>query len=1427
MPQNLDYELYFNISFYGLMGLGFVIGYFRGLKKTLYALIVSFLFYVLFFFTIELVINELWVLPIPFAIEYLTSMAPELSGVKTIGEAVFVIVEKYAGAQLGETITNDVFVSVITGLSQFVLKLVYTIFYFTLGQAVFKFIFYIFRIIFFPNQVLQPVFLEDIQKPKKGNKDKKGKKIKKRKMNRKQIRLMEIQEKKDKKVMKKKIRKMNRKEKKAYYKQDKINKIKMKKLEKKRKRQIKKPFYGALAGTAKGAFSAYIGIILLGGMLSITESFMILLPEVTANEDENNQFVVSLSTNVQPIPIKTEMATSLFEVPTDVKSIIEDTREMIDAYNENSFIKSTSKMVIQNDDYRGEVPLNLYLFDSIFSLELFDETILFRNELAVLAETANIFINSEYAATNNLSDIQGEDISSLFTYLSESKMVTSILPLAIELSSNYFETPIGITTEELYAIDWESELQTLGAVAAVGFELLNTAGILEGNVDLQTITIDGSEVSKLFDSLADSELASLGAYIALEPFLENQGGTISAIITVPEDLDWSVEFSAFGEVAEAILNTGITVGSLANADPSILISALSDMDFTVLLHSSIVSNALKNIFDGTAGIEGLDLIVVPEGIVWFDEYDVDGNLIFTGELRNILLAVNEIASVADGFDFDNLSFGVISDLDDITIDTIFNSEVLVASISEFVLDMDLGNTPLIIPDSVLDENRYLLSSELKAVAKSALVLVSDLACDEGNTACESTGFDISKAFSLSDTSIDILTTSEILSATIGNLIIDSAGGILTIPNSALTPILINTVEQGVVSKTEIKNVFHAVNILGFNDLNNMTFDISILQSLGLESDSTILDTAKSDQLFDSVIVHATLSKMLFDQTEGVSSILAVPYFNIDGEVVREYDVIDEMEYLSTSELEDILQALLMLDITDFNDVAALDLTVVIEESEVLLNSAILHATISKQIFDLGSEIVYVPYFDSEGGDVRVEVGNILVLSNTEYIVKPEIISILDSLEILGITDINTFSGSVDLSVITAEEGNIDVMLGSAIIHATISKQLIDLDTNGTIDLPHYKQDSLTEIRLTVGSGLEETEYVLKSELEAIVDAMEVLGITDIESFNGTIGLELLNIGDNAETVLASSLIQATLSTKMLNDTGGELVVPDVNVNSLAAIRLVQADIVYIDLVEMNAILSALEELVLTNFTTLDFSPAVVFSVDFDILLTSASMQATISSNILPNAFDENAGAGITTLIVPNYFREDITVDLFTEEQIELVELKALLEAIKTLGVGDFSGGMDASIISGLTDSDLDILLDSGSIHTTIDNMIRGNTNINAQIPELAKTDTVYKDDLVTKTEIKAFIKAIQTAFLGSSFTNVSFNLGAIIGLTPGEREVVADSMIIRNIITPDLETLASNPIDPYTLTAADYENNDIGTFFTKQALLNIVAYYND
>jgi len=169
----------------------------------------------------------------------------------------------------------------------------------------------------------------------------------------------------------------------------------------------------------------------------------------------------------------------------------------------------------------------------------------------------------------------------------------------------------------------------------------------------------------------------------------------------------------------------------------------------------------------------------------------------------------------------------------------------------------------------------------------------------------------------------------------------------------------------------------------------------------------------------------------------------------------------------------------------------------------------------------------------------------------------------------------------------------------------------------------------------------------------------------------------------------------------------------------------------------------------------------------------------------------------------------------------------LLTSLSSLNITDFGGAMDASVMTDMTDAELDVLLASASMHITIDNMLKGNTNISTSIPDLALVTAYTITDVVSKDEIKAFIIASNTLSSSSDFTNVTFNVTAITSLSASDRDVVLDSMIVRNLLTDQLETTmtADDPFDLYWPADTLYMNNDNTTFLTEAGINDVLTHY--
>ncbi len=1424
MSTNLNFDLYFNITFAAIIGFGALLGLIRGLRKSIYDLIVTLIFYALFFASVDVIATELWDAPLSFMFQNLGGLIPGIETASTFGDALVIVLNQYLGDMLGLAATNEELLIFLNGLGILLLKIIYAILYFTIFAVIYRFIFFIIRILFFGKTEAEENYRlarKQVKKMKLTNRYlKKLKKQEKRefkKLSRKQRkeRLKAIKKISHKRTQRKEFKKLKKETKNEFKQMSRKEKRSLSKLELRRYKFVLKHGYcftedqlvkflekpskhrlaGAVVGAAKGAVVAYISLIMFGGLVNIIDNFsQAVTPDTTVTKEVEQIFLSN--TIVDDQNFQQLATTSPFALPTQIESQVDMLLDMSTAFNNNVFVQTANVIKYSSADYNEPIPMYLYLFDEVLSFPYKGADIEIRKEIVAFSQTAEVLFNSEYMNSNDLSDIKSEEIIALFDSLSQSELVTQMIPLAIEVASEKMGVDLQLDKEELYQINWQAELETIGSVAAIGFDLINTAGLTNPNADLTQVTLDGTEVKNLFDSLSDSKLATLGAYVAVEPLLEKAGTDLQAIITVPDGIDWSSEFESFGLVAEAVLDTGVTLDELSLGDPMTLLTTVSDVDLTVLLQSEIVSQAMINILSGEAGLSGLDMIVIPDGIQWRDL--VSGDELVRGELYNILNAINALTNVASDLDLSNIDISLIAEFDVETIDTLFDSEVLVATISNFVTsELDFGDTAVLVPDNVFDSNGYITKEEMKAIAKSANVLVTSLPCAEGDTVCEEIGFDLDGAFTLSTESIDTLITSDVIAATLGNLIVDSAGEVLTIPLSAQTEITIDSVPTQVISKTEISSLFAAVSVLEFDNLDNITFDVGILNRLALDNDPTELDGAKSAKLFSSKILHATISDMLIDLEE-IDDILLVPTFDeTQTMLIRQYDETDQIEYINTVELDNVLQALISLNITDFNNIDALSIDEIINHSTEILASSILQATISKQVLDLGSDIVTVPYTDQDGNLVRVTVGLAQNGTETEYIKNSEIEAILDALTVLNVTDIQTFSGDVDVAQITSEPNNITRLLASATIHATVSKQILDLTIPPTVGedpaliVPYYKADGTTQIRITTGPVDFETEYIEKNEIEAMMDVLDLLNITtNLDQFDGSVDLSTV-LGDatNYDILLSSATIHATITKQLLDlETSGSIVVPYTSVDNTTIRYTVGneaegTDSIYILGDEVKAMLDVLDLLgIADNLDTFDgninLGSVLGDSTNYDILLSSATIHATISDQL----FDLDTSG---SLVVPYFEDDDTTLVRVTVGDplqntdvtyVSEVELRKLLDALDVLGLATNLDSFDGQVdIASATQQpgNTAILLNSSIIQATI----------SKQLIDLDTTGDVvlpfFYEDNTTKVRIT----------VGNSLdsTNTEY-------VTVNELQALIDAMNVLDI-TGDISTFNANNVD--------------------------------
>ncbi|TVP95214.1 MAG: hypothetical protein EA374_04630, partial [Acholeplasmatales bacterium] len=865
--------------------------------------------------------------------------------------------------------------------------------------------------------------------------------------------------------------------------------------------KLRRRRFGALFGVLNAGLTIYALIIILGGFMSIAESVESL------NADTASLRSNALNVQDEWVPLSDPLVD--LDAFADIFELVDN---VTDGFNRTVFVRIAGIFRVADPDSDQRIAIHLRLFDRVFSFKYRDENISVRKELAILADAAGIFLNSKFIETQDIADIRPDDVRDIFETASGSKLFIAILPLAIEVAADYFDVDISVEREELYALDWETEIKQLGQIAYAMLTIVHYAGLLDDALDLETVTFDGEQMQALFDSLADSALMTLTAYVAMETVLREVGGMVEAVITIPVGLDWDAEFRALGYIVNQIVSTNITLGDINAGDPFAILGILSAVDFTILIESKLISYAAINILTGALDIEALDMIVVPDTVIWFDE---DGNVPVGGELFTILNAVNEIAKVAGQINLDDLDLNFLHDLSYDIIASIFASQIVEATLGSLLLNLD-------------------------------------------------------------------------------ELGLEDIEEFLVIPSAAKKTIMVNEEARDIVKADElllIFDFFFALDIEDYNDLLPDNIDVSLLKLFSVsEEESHVLNQALADKLLASNILHASVSTLVFNQLEELEldDMVTIPHLSFDGEVVVYTDPIDDIKYISRQEIKNVLALALIVELESLEalEEMAIDVAGVFEHIDIVLNSAIIHATLTDLLLDFTEEaladfeidertieiFLVVPHLDDSGQPVRILVGEGQTDPVTgedvsrEYISKHEVKNLVSfARSLLVTTDLKVILDALEDddplaldAVVSLENLFADsehaALFDSSIVQGTLSKALLDiaseplfvLDLDMTtielgLQVPFTTFDG-TPIRIEVGEGVTAFEYITKAELNRFLEILDVALIDKsvgnlLDTIDGGELVDILTLlevktllpDDGTSILFESAILHATIS----------------------------------------------------------------------------------------------------------------------------------------------------------------------------------------------------------------------------------------------------------------------------------------------------------
>ena len=969
-----------DLIFYAILGIAVLFGFIRGLKKSIFNLIIMLIFYIVFFVTLNTMVNILWTMNLSFLGSTFSNLDASLAGFQSFENDYQAIIQVLFEGSFD--FTEPALDALAIGLIQFVIKIVWFVAYFTVILLIYKIITNIIRVIFVKS--------------------------------------------------------------------------------KERKRHLG----GALVGVVNGVMAVFVTMIVLGGGVSFMESASLFLSEssdaaqAVAFEPQRDD-ILELNRSIIPADRVVQLADDEAMVSDDMIQMIDD---MITSYNQNILVSIANNIKVDSSFNEGvKVPFHIDLFDQVLSFEYNDQPIALRQEVSVFSNAYNAIGDDLEAADGDIFSISGTNIRLAFEYLEQSSILPAVMPVAIIYVANDNDVTLSLTDDQIYAIDYSNEVGRLGNVIAGVFDLIS-GETQTYDTDGERVTIDAQWVRDLFDDVANSEVILLATETFLMPAISDGDSTLSQIVEINDGFSWHDEFISLGNILAEMVDIGMSVSTIQDADIQTLLGAFASVNPDTLLSSDILTEGLINILNGETDIEGLDVLSVPANIDW------KGSDTITGELEHILTAIQAIIDDQDTLDLENFDVDLMNSLSNTTIDAILDSYIIRATITDQIATLELGDYSLVVPDEALDLQDYYTKDELLALLSSVKLLYDDLET-----------FDLETLFTMDETDYRTLFESTIIRATITDQLSSFALGddVLVIPTELY--------ESGATYLTTdaLVNILLSIQVIS-DDLDTFTLDALY----GLEPE-------EYDQLFESKIIRATITSQLETMMLGTDAL------------VLPSGIYESADYLSTQSLTNLMLALNV--IKDDIDTFSIDALYSLEASDYdeLFESRIIRATITDLLtsYNLGTFALVIP------DDAFESTEHI-------YIQKTELIDLMMAISMFS-SNVDTFT--LD-ALYTMNATELNDVFNSMIMQATMSDiilanaMLVQDPNNLSFIVPGIFRESIDVDGVS-------SKQIVKTELIHIIQSFNALGLS---GYDGGISPGLMSTGLDYTTILASGSMHATI-----------------------------------------------------------------------------------------------------------------------------------------------------------------------------------------------------------------------------------------------------------------------------------------------------------
>ncbi len=903
---------------------------------------------------------------------------------------------------------------------------------------------------------------------------------------------------------------------------------------------------------------------------------------------------------------------------------------------------------------------------------------------------------------------------------------------------------------------------------------------------------------------------------------------------------------------------------------------LSDDDLNVLTSSEIVVSTLSELLNSAFGDSSSQSILIPFSVTSDSpKYKYDEELgeivvndkyrdITKTEVKSLLKSIGEfdfskLGSTDDAFDFLKDLLEVPSGSTKSKLDTLLESSIIHTTLSDIVLNMDLGsvNDYIFVPNSAIEDNQIELYSYGKGSEEKELVyrisstqiykMIKGLNYIDINAIGESSSnqFDSFKTLTQDSeipgkTKLDVIFDSEILKCTISNLILnlnlDSIDS-LVIPSSTLTTVkaydktlkTISTSDTYVLTNTEMTKLVSGLTYLDLSKIGDSTSSsqFDYFKELNAPADSSNPGVSKLDKIFESDILESTFSKLVLKMN--LSSLkLVVPENEIEDSTkkvlltINTYDTTnkvistDNTYIINKSEMKKLVNSLTYLDLDNIGASTAnqFDYFKTLNQKtgngsetklDIVFESEILQATISDLVLNMNLDSLNLIIPMSVLNDpIKVwETDHVGSEANTYIITRDEIKALIKALTYLDLTSVgNAASSFSSISKLTKEttDGStlkIDVVMSSEILVATISDVIFKMDLS-SLSLIIRDNAVIPEDETPLVYKNTGSGFIANSPLNgAIIRTDEIKSMLNALNY---LDIDNFGTGDNVFNSLKALVKPVSLKDR----------------NVLKINKILESDILYstianyiatlhVDSIDLKLPKNAfiLENSELKEFPNLvNTYNYVAGSQDKACLITKDEITAFViaSSSLDLNKLETNAQGSITTL------KNKVRIGSNNLMSIEYINNSLILKA----SISNYL--VDKSSSFGFTE----LVIPHSAYNGTSTKIIKETINDSTKELSYAEKYSIVIDS----EELKALVVAL--AYI--DFSNIgSDTLGAIRGLNETKLQYLLESSIIKYTLSSQIiESAGDNSTTKFYLPKQAFEltNTDAIAFYDTYRNLN-------